>query len=252
MSGHSKWATIKRKKGATDAKRGQAFTRLTRELAIAAREGGSDPEGNFRLRLVIERARAQNMPKDNIERAIKRGSGEGKEGETFDEVYYEGYGPGGVALLVDCITENRNRTVSELRHLLGRAGGNLADAGSVAWQFRRVAYFSMPTAKYDYDRIFEIALDSGAEDVTSDGDSIEITAPVEAFKEVADRLQEAGIEPEEAELRYVANQEIELPVDASLQALRTIEMIEDLDDVQDVYSNLRITDEALAAMESAA
>ena len=252
MSGHSKWATIKRKKGATDAKRGQAFTRLTRELAIAAREGGSDPEGNFRLRLTIERARAQNMPKDNIERAIKRGSGEGKEGETFDEVYYEGYGPGGVALLVDCITENRNRTVSELRHLLGRAGGNLADAGSVAWQFRRVAYFSMPTAKYDYDRIFEIALDSGAEDVTSDGDSIEITAPVEAFKEVADRLQEAGIEPEEAELRYVANQEIELPVDASLQALRTIEMIEDLDDVQDVYSNLRITDEALAAMESAA
>jgi YebC/PmpR family DNA-binding regulatory protein len=144
MSGHSKWATIKRKKGAADAKRGQVFTRITREIVMAAREGGGDIDSNFRLRLAIEKGRAQNMPKENIERALKRGTGEAKEGEVFEEVSYEGYGPKGVAVIVQCVTENRNRTVAEIRHLLTRVGGNLGEAGSVAWQFKRVAYFSLP------------------------------------------------------------------------------------------------------------
>jgi YebC/PmpR family DNA-binding regulatory protein len=142
MSGHSKWATIKRKKGAADAKRGQVFTRLTREIVMAAREGGADPDSNFRLRLAIDKAKSQSMPKDNIDRAIRRATGEGKEGETYEEVFYEGYAPNGVAVIIECVTENRNRTVSEVRHILSRTGGNMGEVGSVAWQFKRAAVFS--------------------------------------------------------------------------------------------------------------
>jgi len=251
MSGHSHWATIKRKKGASDAKKGQIYTRMAREIAMAARESGSDIESNFKLRLAVEKARGQNMPKDSIDRAIKRGTGEIKEGMVFEEVFYEGYAPHGVALMIECVTENRNRTVAEIRHTLTRAGGNMGEAGSVGWQFTRAAYFAIPSAGNDFDKIFEIAVEGGADDVTQDEELIEIKAPVEAFKKLTDALLAAKIRPEEAGLRMLPNQEIELEVDKTLQVMRTVETLEDLDDVQNVYSNLRITDEAMAAMESA-
>lgn len=249
MSGHSKWATIKRKKGAADAKRGQVFTRLTREIVMAARNG-ADIESNFRLRLAVDRARAQNMPKDNIERAIKRGSGADKEGMAYEEVFYEGYGPHGVALMIECVTENRNRTVAEIRHILSRSGGNMGEAGSVAWQFHRQAYFSIPAEGVNFDDIFMLAADAGAEDVTQDDDIIEITAPVEAFKTISDKLRAANIHPEEATLRMVADQEIELSPEETMQVLRCVEALEDMEDVQNVYTNMHISDEVLAMMEN--
>lgn len=251
MSGHSHWATIKRKKGASDAKKGQIYTRMAREIAMAARESGSDIDSNFKLRLAMEKAREQNMPKDSIDRAIKRGTGESKEGLVFEEVFYEGFAPHGVALMIESVTENKNRTVAEIRHTLTRAGGNMGEAGSVGWQFTRAAYFAIPSNGNDFDKIFEIAVEGGADDVTQDEDLIEIKGPVEAFKKLSDALHAAHIKPEEAALRMLPNQEIELDVDQTLQVLRTIEALEELDDVQNVYSNLRITDEAMAAMESA-
>jgi YebC/PmpR family DNA-binding regulatory protein len=251
MSGHSHWATIKRKKGASDAKKGQIYTRMAREIAMAAREGGGEIESNFKLRLAVEKARGQNMPKDSIDRAIKRGTGESKEGAVFEQVFYEGYAGQGVALMIECVTENRNRTVAEIRHTISRAGGNMGEAGSVSWQFSREAYFAIPAAGNDFDKIFEIAVEGGADDVTQDEDLIEIKAPVDAFKKLTDLLLAARIQPEDATLRMVPNQEIELDVDKTIQVLRIIEALEDLDDVQNVYANLRITDEALAAMESA-
>jgi YebC/PmpR family DNA-binding regulatory protein len=250
MSGHSKWATIKRKKGAADAKRGQVFTRLTREIVISARESGGDPNSNFRLRIAVDKARAQNMPKDNIERAIKRGSGDSKDGTVLEEIMYEGYGPHGVALIVDCLTENRNRTVAETRHILTRSGGNMGETNSVAWQFRRVAYFTFHSAGKNFDQIFELAVEGGADDVQNDGSTVEIIAPVESFKSLLDSLHKAGIQPEEAELRMLPTQELELSVDATLQVLRTIETLEELDDVLSVYHNLRISEEALTALET--
>jgi len=249
MSGHSKWATIKRKKGATDAKRGAIFTRLTREIVMAAKEGGSDIESNFRLRLAVDKARGQNMPKENIERAIKRGSGEAKDGVVYEEVVYEGYAPSGVALMISCVTENRNRTVSDVRHVLSRAGGNLGEAGSVGWQFKRVAYFAIPSKGNDFDKIFELAVDGGADDVTQDEESIEIFAPVENFKILIDRLRAATVTLDEAELRMIPNQEMELNVEDTLQVLRAVDALEELDDVQNVYSNLKVSDEAIAALE---
>ncbi len=250
MSGHSKWATIKRKKGAADAKRGQVFTRLTREIVLAAREGGGDADSNFRLRLAVERARAQNMPKENIERAIKRGTGADKDGAAFEQVYYEGYGPHGVALMIETVTENRNRTVAEIRHILSRSGGNMGEAGSVGWQFTRQAYFAIPAKGVDFDTVFMLAAEGGAEDVTQDEDLIEIVGPVESFKSVSDQLRAANVHPEEAMLRMAPNQEMELPTDETLQVLRTIESLEELDDVQNVYSNLRISEEAMASLEN--
>jgi len=250
MSGHSKWATIKRKKGAADAKRGQVFTRLTREIVMAAREGGADPDSNFRLRLAVDKARAQSMPKDNIDRAIKRATGEGKEGEVFEEVFYEGYAPNGVAVIIECVTENRNRTVSEVRHMLTRIGGSMGEVGSVSWQFKRAAVFSFDASKYDFDKVFELAVEGGADDVNLDGDEIEVIASVEAFKTLSDRFRAANMIPEEAGLRMVPNQEIELGVEDTLQVIRAIESIEELDDVQNVYSNLKISEDALAAMEA--
>jgi len=251
MSGHSHWATIRRKKGAADAKRGQVFTRLAREIVIAAREGGGDPSSNMRLQYAIERARAQNMPKDNIERAIKRGTGESKEGNAYEEVSYEGYAPHGIAMMISVVTDNRNRAVSEIRHLLNRMGGSMADAGSVAWQFTRKAYFSFPAEGQDTDAVFELAVEAGAEDVTFDDDTVEILAPVDAFKEISEALKSAGIQPEEAELRMFPNNEVELPTDDSLQVLRLVEALEELDDVQDVYTTLSISDEVMAQLEAA-
>ncbi len=251
MSGHSKWSTIKRKKGAADAKRGAVFTRLTREIVMAAREGGGDPESNFRLRLAVDKARTQNMPKDNIERAIRRGTGEDKEGNVFEQVLYEGYAPHGVAVMIECVTDNRNRTVAELRHALTHAGGNMGEVGSVGWQFDRLAYFAFPSRAMNYDKAFELAIEAGANDVVEDNGTVEITAPVEAFKDVADRLHAAGVQSDEAGLRMVPKQEIELPVEQAVQVMKAIEAIEDLDDVQNVFSNLKMSEEALAAIEAA-
>jgi YebC/PmpR family DNA-binding regulatory protein len=250
MSGHSHWATIRRKKGAADAKKGAIFTRLAREIVMASREGGGDPDSNFRLALAIEKARGGNMPKENIDRAIKRGTGEDKDGTVYEEITYEGYGPHGVALIMDCVTDNRNRAVAEIRHLLNRSGGNMAEAGAVGWQFTRCAYFSFPARMLGYDKAFELALDAGAEDVQQDGDNIEIIGPVEAFKKISDALKKAGVSPDDAELRMIAKQDLELPVDQTLSVLRTIESLEELDDVQSVFHNLKISDEALTALEA--
>ena len=251
MSGHSKWSTIKRKKGAADAKRGAVFTRLTREIVMAARDGGSDPNGNFRLRLAVDKARSENMPKDNIERAIKRGSGEDKEGIVFEQIIYEGYAPHGVAVMVETVTDNRNRTVSDLRHALTKAGGNMGEVGSVGWQFDRVAYFSFPSTAMNYDKAFELGIEVGANDVLEDNGTIEIIAPVETFKDIADRLHAAGVQPEEAGLRMIPKQEVELSVEQTVHVMKALETIEELDDVQNVFSNLKMTEEALTALEAA-
>ncbi|MGD2058516.1 MAG: YebC/PmpR family DNA-binding transcriptional regulator [Anaerolineales bacterium] len=251
MSGHSKWSTIKRKKAANDAKRGAIFTRLAREIAIAAREGGGDPEVNFTLRLAIDRAKSENMPKDNIERAIKRGTGEDRDAAALEQIPYEGYGPHGVALMIDVVTDNRNRTVAELRHTLADAGGNMADAGSVAWQFHRAGYFYFDAEKVDPDEVFEVAVEAGAEDVIIGDEEIEVFTPAELFKTVNDALRASGLKPDEAELRMVPNSTLDLPTEQTVKTMRLIERIEDLDDVQNVYSNLLVSDDALELLEAA-
>jgi len=251
MSGHSKWSTIKRKKGAADAKRGAVFTRLTREIVMAAREGGGDPNGNFRLRLAVDKARAENMPKDNIERAIRRGTGEDKDAAAFEQMTYEGYAPHGVAVMIECVTDNRNRTVAELRHALTHAGGTLGELGSVSWQFDRVAYFAFPSTAMSYDKAFELGIEAGANDVLDDNGSIEIVGPVETFKDIADRLHAAKVQPDDAGLRMIPKQEIELSLEQTIHVLKAIETIEELDDVQNVFHNLKMSEEALAALETA-
>lgn len=245
MSGHSHWATIRRKKGAMDAKRGKIFTRLAREIVVAAREGGGDPNTNLRLQYAIDKARAQNMPKDNIERAIKRGAGDSKDGGELYELTYEGYAPHGIAVMISCVTDNKNRTVSEIRHVLSRAGGTMAEGGAVAWQFKRTAYFSFPAEGHDPDDVFMIAIEGGADDVNFDEETIEIIGPVEAFKQISDELKNARIKAEEAELRYLPNNETELSVEQTIQVMKVLDALEELDDVQDVYSTLSISDEAM-------
>jgi YebC/PmpR family DNA-binding regulatory protein len=249
MSGHSHWATIRRKKGAADAKRGAVFTRLAREIVMAARLGGSDVGSNVRLQLAVEKARAGNMPKDNIERAIKRGAGEDKDGTTIEELTMEGYGPHGSALMVECMTDNRNRTVADMRHAFSKNGGNMAEPGAVGWQFERKSYFAFPASQLSYEKAFELAIEAGADDVQEDGENVEIFGPVEAFKTITDALHAAKVHPEEASLRLISKQDIELDVADTLQVLRFVETIEELDDVQNVYHNLKISDEALAALE---
>ncbi len=251
MSGHSHWATIRRKKGAADAKRGQVFTRLAREIVIAAREGGGDPSTNYQLQYAIDKARGSNMPKDGIERAIKRGTGESKDGNVYEEVTYEGYALHGVALMISCVTDNRNRAVAEIRHVLNKMGGSMAEAGSVAWQFKRTAYFSFPLDGQDTDRIFELAVEAGADDVIFNDDTAEIIAPVESFKEISDALKKANIRPEEAELKLVPNNEVELSQEHTIQVFKLIEALEELDDVHNVYSTLHISDEVWAQLEEA-
>lgn len=250
MSGHSKWSTIKRKKGAADAKRGAEFTRLSREISVAAREGGGDPDTNFRLRLAVEKARAGNMPKDNIERSIKKGTGEDKDGVVFEEVSYEGYAAKGVAVMLECMTENRNRTVAEIRHGLSKYGGSLGENGSVAWQFERVAFFTFPEEKMDFDSAFELAIEAGADDVSLDDGEIEIVGPVTSFKAIGDALKAANVDPEDAGLRMDPKQEMDLSVADTLQVLKGIEHLEELDDVQNVYHNMSISDEVMAALEA--
>ena len=251
MSGHSKWSTIKRKKAANDAKRGSMFTRLAREIALAAREAGGDAETNFGLRLAVERARAANMPKDNIERAIKRGTGEDKDATAFERILYEGYAPHGVAVMMEVVTDNRNRTVAELRHTLTKAGGTMAEAGAVAWQFRRAAYFSIPARAVDREKLFEMAVEAGADDVVFGEDSIEVFAPVESFKAINDVLHAASLKAEEAGLRMLPNNTVDLPSDQTVQVMRVVETLEDLDDMQLVFSTLHVSDEAVALLETA-
>jgi YebC/PmpR family DNA-binding regulatory protein len=251
MSGHSHWATIRRKKGAADAKRGQVFTRLAREIAMAARAGGGDPSTNVGLELAIERARAQNMPKDNIERAIKRGTGESREGGELEQVVYEGYANHGIALMIEVVTDNRNRAVAEIRHALTRNGGSMAEAGAVGWQFTRAAYFSFPAEGQDQNKVFELAVEAGADDVVFDENMIEIVGPVDSFKAITDALTGGGIQPEEAGLKLIPKNEIQLDADDTVQVMRTIETLEELDDVQEVFSNLTITEEAIAKLEGA-
>jgi len=251
MSGHSKWSTIKRKKGAADAKRGAIFTRISKEIAIAAREGGGDPDVNFSLRLAVEKAKSSNMPKDNIERAIKRGTGEDKDGVAFEEVMYEGYAPHGVALMIETVTDNRNRAVADIRHALTRYGGSMGETGSVAWQFNRASYFAFLSEGLDEDDVFMYAVEGGADDITFDEEIAEIVGPVEAFKTVGDQLRMAGIQVEDAGLRMIPTQELELAIDETIKVMKVIEGLEELDDVQNVYSNLSISDDALAKLETA-
>jgi YebC/PmpR family DNA-binding regulatory protein len=251
MSGHSKWSTIKRKKAAADAKRGNIFTRLAREIAIAAREGGGDPDTNFALRLAVDRAKASNMPKDNIERAIKRGTGEDKSAAALEQILYEGYAPNGIALMVEVVTDNRNRTVADIRHILSRAGGSMAEVGSVSWQFHRAAYFVFSSEGVNTEEVFDLAVEAGADDVILGEDDIEVYAPVEFFKKINDLLEERGIVLDEAALRMIPNTLLQLPPDKTLQVMRVIENLEDCDDVQEVFSNLEITDEAVELLEAA-
>jgi YebC/PmpR family DNA-binding regulatory protein len=248
MSGHSKWATIKRKKGANDAQRGKMFTKLARELQLAARDG-ADPNFNFRLRLIIDKARAENMPKDNIERAIKRGAGIGEDAAAIEEMTYEGYGPHGVAVLMQTLSDNRNRTVSDLRRALTRGGGNLGESGSVGWLFDAKGYISLPMEGRNQDKVFELALEAGAEDVVFGDENAEIYTQPSDLQTVRQAFQDAGYKMENAELTMVPKTLVDLSPADTLQIMNLIENIEDLDDVVKVYSNLNITDEALAKVE---
>mgnify|MGYP000844949207 CR=1 FL=1 len=252
MSGHSKWATIRRSKGANDAKRGQLFTKLGHEIAIATREGGLDPESNFRLRLVLDKARQANMPKDNIERAIKRGSGELKGADELQEVLYEGYGPNGVAIIAQGLSDNRNRTVSEVRHVFTRHGGNLGADGSVAWMFARKGYISIDPQGNDPEEIALVAIDSGAEDVEISDDLVEVYTQLQDFKAVEEALTGASLEVSNAQLSWIPQSTMSLDEKQTLQTMKLIEALEDLDDIQQVYSNLDISDELMAKYEAQA
>jgi YebC/PmpR family DNA-binding regulatory protein len=251
LSGHSKWSTIKRKKAATDAKRGQIFTKIGKEIALAAREGGPDTEINFKLRLVVDKAKAANMPKDNIERAIRRGAGLEK-GAILEEITYEGYGPHGVALLMEVVTDNRNRAVADIRRWFNKLGGSLGETGCVAWQFEPKGYFTLAPDDLDPDEVFDIAVDSGADDVTFGDDLVEIFAEAQDFQIVREGLENAGLSIESAEITMVPKTTITLDEKQTLQNMNLISTMEDLDDVQHVYSNLDISDEVMAKYEAAA
>jgi YebC/PmpR family DNA-binding regulatory protein len=249
MSGHSKWHTIKHKKGAMDAKRGKLFTKLIKELTIAARTGGSgDPNTNARLRKAISDAKAANMPNDTIDRAIKRGTGE-IEGVHFEEVTYEGYGPAGVAVMVNATTDNRNRTVSELRHLFSKHGGNLGESGSVAWMFNKKGQIVVEATTTSEDEMMEIALDVGAEDMKSDGDTYQILTAPEDFMSVLDATKSKGIEPVSAEIAMIPQNTIRIEGGQAVQMLKLYEALDDHDDVQSVYANFDI-DEAVMEQQA--
>ena len=247
MSGHSKWATIKRKKGAADAKRGQTFTKFAREIQLAARQG-PDPNFNFRLRLIVEKAKAENMPKDNIERAIKRGAGLDSDAAQLEEVTYEGYGPHGVALHIQTVTDNKNRTVSELRRALTRGGGAMGESGSVAWLFDQKGLITVAMSPKDQDKIFELALEAGAEDVQYGDGVAEISTLPGDLQVVRQAFLDAKYQIEDADVAMLAKTQVSLNPADTLQVLNLIEAIEDLDDVVKVNSNLEISEEALAQL----
>jgi len=239
MSGHSKWATIKHKKGAADAKRGQMFTKLIKEISISARMGGGDPEANPRLRTVILKAKAGNMPRENIDRAIKKGTGE-LEGVSYEEILYEAYGPGGVAILIDILTDNKNRAAAEIRNLLNKGGGNLGSSNSVAYLFKRKGVINFDPAKFKEDDILAVAIEAGAEDVFSDEDSIEVTTGPEDFEAVVKALEAKGFAHTMAEIVRVADTTVTLDNDKTQKALKLVEHLEDHEDVQSVATNLEI------------
>ena len=248
MAGHNKWSKIKRKKGAADAKRSKVWARITRDIMIAAREGGGSPDMNARLALAVDQAKAANMPKDNIERAIKRGTGE-IEGADYEELAYEGYAPGGVAVYVDVLTDNTNRTVADLRSLFLKAGGNLGTSGSVAFLFDQKAVFEIPAAEHAEDDLFLLVADAGAEDLRREDDAFVVEAPTEAFGAVQAALAEAGVEPSEAALQQIPTTTTTLAPDDAAKVLRFLDQLDDHQDVQAVYSTLDVDDAALAALE---
>ena len=244
MSGHSKWATIKRKKGALDAKRGKIFTKLIKELAIAAREGGGDPSANPRLRLAVDNAKAANMPQDNIERAIKKATGE-LEGVTYHELTYEGYGPAGVAILVEVATDNKNRIVAEVRHIFSKYGGSMGENGSVAWMFDRKGVISLPKQGKSEDDIMEIILDAGAEDLQTEEEYFEIQTPLESFEPVRKAIADKELSVENASLQWIAKNTVPVAGEDAEKVMKLIEAMEDNDDVQNVYSNADIDESSI-------
>ena len=246
MSGHSKWHTIKHKKGAADAKRGKVFTRIIKELTVAARNGGGDPEMNPRLRTVVADARAANMPADNIKRAIRRGTGE-EAGVMYDEVMYEGYGPGGVAILVETLTDNKNRTVGEVRHTLGKFGGNLGEANSVSWMFEKKSVITVDKTKIDEDALMSVVLDAGADALRDDGDLWEVVSAPEVHPAVLDAVKKLGLEPASAEVAMVPKNLIKLEGRPAQQMLKLMEALEDNDDTKNVWSNVDIDEKDIEA-----
>ncbi|TVR19108.1 MAG: YebC/PmpR family DNA-binding transcriptional regulator [Anaerolineaceae bacterium] len=249
MSGHSKWSTIKRKKGAEDAKRGKIFTRLARDIMVAAREGGGDEATNSRLKLAIGKAKQANMPKDNIERAIKKGTGE-LDGGQLDELTYEAYGIDGVAFIIEILTDNKNRALADTKHILNKHGGNLASNGAVSWQFDMKGYIVLKDDGLDFEEVFMVAAEAGAEDVTQEEDRIVVYTPREQYGAVVQSMEEGGYNVEESELRWEPQNETQVSVDSALKNMRIIEKLEELDDVQSVSSNLMITDEIASAFEA--
>lgn len=247
MSGHNKWSTIKRKKGALDAKRGKIFTKIIKEIIIAAKEGGPDPDSNARLRLAIQNAKGANMPKDNIERAIKKATG--ADAESFIETTFEGYASGGVAVFVECLTDNNNRTVATVRAAFNKHGGNLGTSGSLKFIFERKGIFTIKNDGFKLDDLELEMIDAGAEDFDADGDTLTVTCAMEDFGSVNKKLNELGIEPEEAGLKRIPTTQKKLDVESARKALRLIDTLEDDDDVQFVYHNLEMTDELAAALE---
>ena len=247
MSGHSKWATTKHKKGAADAKRGKAFTKLTKEIMVAAKAGGGDPGGNPRLRTAIDAAKAISMPKDNIERAIKKGIGE-LEGASYEEINYEGYGPGGVAILIDAMTDNRNRTVAEIRHIFGKNNGNMGEAGSVGWIFEVKGYFVFEKGSVTEDKLMEIGLEAGAEDIREDDGSFEVITATSDFEKIKSVFDQKGLKYTMAEITKLPQNYVELGPKEAEQMLRLVDALEDNDDVQKVYANFNLSAEAEAAL----
>ena len=250
MSGHSKWSTIKRKKGAADAKRGKIFTKLIKEISLAARLGGGDPEGNARLRQAILAAKAENMPKDNIDRAIKKGMGAAEGGVNYEELTYEGYGPGGVAVLVEVMTDNKQRTVAEIRHIFSKSGGNLGENGCVAWIFEKKGTISIEKTVADEEKLMEIALEAGAEDVRDDGDEYTLVTEVSAFEDVRSAIEAEKISYVEAKITMVPQNEVKLDSGKAESMLKMMEKLEDNDDVQNVYANFDIDDEVMEKLSA--
>ncbi|SEB41122.1 YebC/PmpR family DNA-binding transcriptional regulator [Terriglobus roseus] len=246
MSGHSKWATIKHKKGAADAKRGKVFTRLIKEITVAAKQGGGDPDGNPRLRTAILAAKAENMPADNIKRAIQRGTGE-LEGLSYEEITYEGYGPGGVAVIIEVLTDNRNRAVSEIRHAFSKNGGNLGESGSVGYIFTKKGVIVVPKDGVDEDKLTEVVLEAGGDDLTLEGDNWEIFTTPKDFEAVRDAVAKAGFKPEHAEITMVPSTYQKLEGSQANAMMRLLEVLEDLDDTQNLYSNFDMDESQVPA-----
>ena len=251
MAGHSKWKQIKHAKAVTDHRRGKLFTKLAREIIVAARTGGGDPDANFRLRMAIQHAKDANMPSDNIDRAIKRGTGDDADGVQMIEAVYEGYGPGGVAILLETLTDNRNRTVSEVRTALTRAGGNLAEAGSVAWQFEKRGVITIETSEEEADDLAMVAIDAGADDVDADDSSLQVFSDPGALEEVRIALESSSASISSSEVSLIPSHTVSLDTRLAGQILRLLDQLEDLDDVQRLYSNADFPEEALAKYEGA-